>query len=150
MPLISGGGGRFNGGTITGALAITPAVPTTPLVQLISPDGQSNDVLAVLDQTGGGSGTNTLELFPGGGLYLATVVNGDIVLYLDGQSAPSQTADILRAVDKNGHVNLRVSANDGLGFYGHAAATQQTLTSATATPEQIALALQANGLCGGT
>jgi hypothetical protein len=41
-------------------------------------------------------------------------------------------------------------AGDSLGFFNHAAAAQPTLTSATATPEQIALALESLGIAGGT
>jgi hypothetical protein len=37
-----------------------------------------------------------------------------------------------------------------LGLYGHPPTAQPTLTSGTATPEQIALALQSYGAAGGT
>ena len=74
--------------------------------------------------------------------------NGSVVLYVDGEAAPSQAADVIRVVDKNGTVAVRSAAGGGLGFYGHAAAAQQAVTPGTVTPEQLALALQANGDLG--
>ena len=95
-----------------------------------------------------------LEVFQtngvGGGTYLASNDNNSIVLYVDGQLAPSLAADVLRVVDKNGAVAIRAAANGGLGFYGHAAAAQQSVTSGSVTPAQLANALQANGTLGGT
>lgn len=43
---------------------------------------------------------------------------------------------------------VRIDGN--VGFYNHAPVAQQTLTSGTATPEQIALALQAATLIAGS
>lgn len=45
---------------------------------------------------------------------------------------------------------LDVAGVGRLGFFGGTPAARQTLTSATATPEQIALALEASTLMGGT
>lgn len=136
MPLISGGGGgtTFNGGTITQPLVIAPTSSgVVPLVVHAAPGAfaANGNVAEWYDDTTTFRGS--LAARGGQELDLAIGATGFVVFPPDFQGL---------SVNSTG-------AALSLGFFGAGTATQQTLHSATATPEQIALALEANGFCGG-
>jgi hypothetical protein len=201
-----GGGGTFNGGTITEALNVEPGPAETDPAITADATGSGNTTALQVN------GRTILDESSVGGLPLSVQLSGAAVLVVDGDgktkltpttngtsAQPALDVDgaaaintLLRlrtngttlfTVDKAGtldagawlfsgdsgtqivasgagsdielcdsgsNIVVQVTDTGHLGFFNHAAAAQQSLTSGTATPEQIALALQANGFCGGT
>ena len=118
MPLGSTGK-RFNGGTITQPLAIDLTGQTDALpLSIFGASGGSNDLLKLTS----GGGATALEVFQAAGkaagVYLATSDNNSVVLYVDGEAAPSQAADVIRVVDKNGLRSLVCPASGPPRFAG--------------------------------
>lgn len=141
MPLISGGGGSFNGGTITGPLSvIVTGDGDTPIYARVS----ATSFARVLDLD---AVDGNMHYGADGTLAVGAPSNGSQALILRGSAADTDDIVLVRT---GGNKNvLTLSGGNKIGFYDHAPATQQMLHSATVTPEQIALALEANGLCGG-
>jgi hypothetical protein len=140
MPLISrGGGSPFNGGTITQPLVIAPTDPNSvPLSIRASWNAQNADFLAIVNTD---NGLLLLEMDLNGNLYLGDhAVAGTRTAFQPGSSIEGAVAGVVQFV-LGGSVT---------GLFTHAAAAQPSLTSGTATPEQIALALQSYGAAGGT
>jgi hypothetical protein len=150
----------FNGGTITAATTIhTSGAADEPLtlipgaaaaaaftLVLDAQDGQGNTVLGA--DAGGEVFVNT----GADGLFTVTVPMNAVVVGLGptGATMSAPPGNALALNDEHGNALLSISGSSHLGLYGHAAAAQPSLTSGTATPEQIALALQSYGAAGGT
>ena len=140
MPIVSGGG--FNGGTITGPLVIDLSGSgggTVPVTIRASWNAQSQDFLQVVN-----SDTNT-RMF-------AVDVSGQTVAWRHTsesdqnlQTGGSSVAANLPGVAISGGIGAR-----RIGFYDTIAAAQQLVTSGSVTPAQLANALQATGMLGGT
>jgi hypothetical protein len=89
-------------------------------------------------------------LFDGGtkdGIITVATTTG---IYAQPRSDASAGNTIVEVTDTSGNDVFVVEVDAKIGFFGHAPAAQQTLTSGTATPEQIALALEASTLMAGT
>jgi hypothetical protein len=134
-------GTPFNGGTtLTDAPTVmSPSDKDAVALQLKPVTGATadqTDLLEIYDDAG-----NLLGYWDASGGFYSSGNNAQFAL---------KTGKSFSLVDNSLADLLRVTAANTFGFYGHAAVAQQTLTSGTATPEQIALALQSNGLCGGS
>jgi hypothetical protein len=148
---VSSHSGGFNGGTLTSNLTLSPTNPATvPLVIRPLPNASTlgTDSIEVYDDTGT---VRFLSIDADGLLRFRCDTNfgNDFRITHDAAILVDIDGDGFIVYDGSGNPLLNVQRNAGIGFYGHAAAAQQTLHSATATPELIALALEANGLCGG-
>jgi hypothetical protein len=140
MPLISGAASSFNGGTITQPLVIaTTDGNVIPLKIVASWNAQNQDFFQVVN---GDTGTR----------MLAVDVSGNVIAFrhtseasINLKSDGGQVYGALPAVEGSGAIGSRT-----LGLYDHSPAAQPVLASGTATPEQIALALQSYGAAGGT
>jgi hypothetical protein len=136
-------GTTFNGGTITQPLVIDlDDGNSVPLTILASWNAQNVDFLHVLN-----TDTN-VKMFA---LDLANQVQ------LNSHTDEAQGVQLSEAggIVARGNVllangKLSASTTPTLGLFGHLQAAQPTLTSGTATPEQIALALQSYGAAGGS
>ena len=140
MPLISGGGGSFNGGTITQPLVIaTTDGNVIPLKIIASWNAQNQDFFQIVN-----SDLDT-RMF-------AVDVSGQTVAWRHTSESDTNLLGGGSAVQANlpGLVAAGGSGARTLGLYDHIAAAQPVLTSGTATPEQIALALQSYGAAGGS
>lgn len=134
-------GASFNGGTITQPLEIdlSGGADAVALTLFGAPNG-SRDLIQTFTSGSGATGFEVQQnVGQAAGLYVGTTDNNSVILYVDGQAAPSQAADVARIVDKNGAVAIRVAAGGGLGFYGHAAQAQQTGVAVTAAAIHAAL-----------
>jgi hypothetical protein len=162
-------GTPFDGGTITTPLNIAPTAPSVPLgiqgasgfsgnmidvvlgalsdweASLSAADHGGNNVDIVWKMFANGTGTAALELEDDSGnghFRFATDTGLDV-------SARTGTVGNMLAVGIGSTVLFAITSTGAVGFFGAAAAAQQTLHSATATPEQIALALEASTLMTG-
>src|SRR5438105_2068387 len=117
MPLISGGGGSFNGGTITQPLVIALATggqdaleiradPTDPTTTFFTVNQFGNltiqsggthqqATLQLVDTTPGNPGTITLDTFTGVGVSIEGSAQN--ALHIDAQTG--QTGDLIRVRD---------------------------------------------------
>ena len=175
MPLISGGGGSFTlpalaaaaaSDTNHGGLVITQGAAAAGdeilrvddsegnTVFSVTPDGRcilfSNGArqeasLILSDNTPGNAGQLAFDTFSGVNLSPEAGSAGILQFF----PRAGHTGDTVLVRSPAGLNTFRVSADNKIGLFDHAPAAQQTLHSATATPEQIALALEANGFCGG-
>ena len=133
-------GVTFNGGTITEPLVIaTTDGNVIPLKIVASWNAQNQDFFQVVN-----SDTGTR-------MFAVDVQGQTLAWPHTSEATPNLTtlgsavgAD-LPSVTGRGAIGART-----LGLYDHSAAAQPVLTSGTATPEQIALALQSYGAAGGT
>lgn len=137
MPIVSGNvGAVFNGGTITRSLAIDPTTyaPIGAALQIVGKDAVpvGNTLLQVQDN----GGNDVFDVDDVGDVSIVSA-NGA------GVGVRAQGAGVLFSLTNN-------AGSATMGLFGHSAAAQPTLVSGTATPEQIALALQSYGAAGGT
>lgn len=139
MPLISGAASTFNGGTITEPLVIAPTDPNAvPLSIRASWNAQNADFLAIVNTD---NGLLLLEMDLNGNLYLGDhAVSQTRTTFAPGTSVEGAVAGATQFGFVAGATSL----------FAHAFAPQPVLASGTATPEQIALALQSYGAAGGT
>ena len=142
MPSVSPSGvgvTPFNGGTITNPLVIAPSsANAVPLSIRASWNAQNADFLAIVNTD---NGLLLLEMDLNGNLYLGDhAVAGTRTTFAPGTSLDGAVAGITQ---------FALGAN-ATSLFAHTVAAQPILTSGTATPEQIALALQSYGAAGGT
>jgi hypothetical protein len=163
-------GTPFNGGTITESLLIATTGTANPLKLQVDPeestvnlldcslveessweariravDHGSSNVDVALSLFANGTGTSTIEAYDdtGTGKFVFTTDAGLTV------NAKAATVGNILLIKVGNSALFAISDTGAVGFFGAAAAAQQTLHSATATPEQIALALEASTLMGG-
>ncbi len=123
------------GGTFTGPVTIAPplSLGNSPslVVESSSTKDDGNDTFDVADSTG----LNVYTVYADGSSTYRLQFNGSTLLAGNPGGTPN---------------TLTVTGANTIGFFGGTAAARQTLVSGTATPEQIALALQASTLMGGS
>lgn len=135
----------FNGGTIT-----------NPLVIDLSGDAADRTALDVIQPATFGFGVRPFRFRQTDFAYLQMDTSGDISSAgnpITSGGATIQTAGgrlLANASGGGAGHTFDPSATPTAGLFGHADVAQPTLVSATATPEQIALALQSYGAAGGT
>jgi hypothetical protein len=146
MPIVSGGGAPFNGGTITNPLVIAPSTAgVVPLTLRSPPNGRADGANFAEWYDDADDFRGSLEVRGGLELDLGTASGGLNVFTTSFRQA-------LGVIESAGRPVVKLAqASDGfLGLYTVGAAGQPTVTSGTVTPEQLALALQTYGALGGT
>lgn len=137
---VSSRGSTFNGGTITSGITINGVTSGNSSIDANLPAGKTT-FFNGLDSGG------DFDLYYGiFGLFLDLTqggLNGNLMRITEGDDAGNFNTRFV--VGAGGDVTIGGKS----GFYGSAPAARQTLHSATATPEQIALALEASTLMTG-
>lgn len=150
------------GGTFTGPVVIVTPTASDVGLTIVPPAGAkaaATDLIEVYDD----AGANLLFFVDAkGNIYGAGNDTSSNFDYTDGSNGRLQvnsggviaTAASGHSTKLKGPIDVvevqNVSGSARLGFFAAPAVAQPSLTSGTATPEQITLALQALGLAGGS
>jgi hypothetical protein len=137
----------FNGGTITGDLEIAGQTDAVEL-KLVPVANQNNNVLETQD--GGGA---TVFVIDADGNIVTGQIDAQPGLDIRAFRATGPaggTADVADFVTGASATVFRITNAGNIGFFAHTPGPQPALTSGSATPAQIAVALQSLGLASGT